>query len=102
MFSANLGFMFEAASIFEKYQMAFQAGFKSVEHPFPVKGVDHSSLLKLKESIGLNLILVNIELDDDAKFGCAALPGKQEAFRNHLTNTINFARAFSCKKWVIN
>lgn len=101
-FSANLGFLFtEASSIVEQYQLAKAAGFKAVEHPFP-SGVDHQQLLKVKEENGLNVVLVNIELDNDAKFGCASIPGKQEAFRDHLKNTINFAKAFNCKKWVNN
>lgn len=98
-FSANLGFLFsEASSIIEQYQLAKAAGFKAIEHPFPIKNVDHSELLKVKEENGLDLALVNIELDEDAKFGCASLPGKEENFKNHLKNTINFAKAFNCKK----
>lgn len=98
-FSANLGFLFtEASSILEQYQLAKASGFKAVEHPFPHCGVDQSQLLKIKEETGLNVALVNIELDDEEKFGCASIPGKQESFREHLKNTINFAKAFNCKK----
>lgn len=99
-FSANLGFLFTegGASIIEQYQLAKASGFKAVEHPFPKSSVDQSQLLKIKEETGLSVALVNIELDDDEKFGCASIPGKQESFREHLKNTINFAKAFDCKK----
>jgi hydroxypyruvate isomerase len=98
-FSANLGFLFtEGSSLIEQYQLAKVHGFKAVEHPFPLATLDKNQLLKAKEENDLNLVLVNIELDDDARFGCAALPGKQEDFRQHLRSTIDFARAFKCKK----
>lgn len=98
-FSANLGFLFsEASSIIEQYQLAKTVGFRAVEHPFPADTIDKNELLRVKKETGLNVALVNIELGSDAKFGCASLPGKQEAFREHLRNTINFAKAFDCKK----
>lgn len=98
-FSANLGFLYtEASSIIEQYQLAKASGFKAVEHPFPPRSVDQSQLLKIKEETGLKVALVNIELDDEDKFGCASIPGKQESFREHLKNTINFAKAFNCNK----
>lgn len=98
-FSANLGFLFtEGASIIEQYQIAKANGFRAVEHPFPAETVDKNLLLKVKKETELDVALINIEVDDDARFGCAALPGKQESFKQHLKNTIDFARAFSCKK----
>lgn len=98
-FSANLGFLFtEASSILEQYQLAKNAGFKAIEHPFPLANVDHSALLEVKKSCNLNLALVNIELHPEAKFGCASIPDKKEIFKQNLQNTIKFAKAFECKK----
>lgn len=99
MFSANLGFLFtEGSSLIEQYKLAQANGFKAIEHPFPLKSVDRNELLRVKEENALNLVLVNIEIDDDARFGCAALPGKEEDFKMHLKNTINFAKTFNCQK----
>jgi hydroxypyruvate isomerase len=100
-FSANLGFLFtEGSSLIDQYQLASSNGFKIVEHPFPSSSLDKNQLLKVKEENGIELILVNMEVDDDARFGCAALPGKEESFKFHLKNTIDFAKAFKCKKFV--
>lgn len=98
-FSANLGFLFtEGYSLIEQYKLAQSNGFKAVEHPFPLKSVDRNQLLTVKNDNALNLVLVNIEVDDDARFGCAALVGREEEFKEHLKNTINFAKDFNCKK----
>lgn len=98
-FSANLGFLFlEGTSIIEQYKLAAKFGFKAVEHPFPVAGVDHQELLRVKNDLNLNLALVNIELDADAKFGCASIPSMKEKFREHFHATMEFAKLFNCRK----
>lgn len=98
-FSANLGFLFsEGATILEQYQLAAQCGFKAVEHPFPSKGVDQEKLLEVKNEFGLELALVNIDTDSEAKFGCASFPDQQDAFKRNFHNTLDFAKKFNCKK----
>lgn len=98
-FSANLGFLFtEGPTVLEQYQLARQAGFKAVEHPFPTVGVNHQELLKVKTHLDLNLVLVNISTDPEAKFGCASIPGQEEAFKRNLQSTVDFAKLFDCKK----
>lgn len=96
-FSANLGFLFKESSILQQYRDARNAGFSAVEHPFPESQINHDELLAVKLENNLELTLVNIELDD-AKFGCASLPDKIEAFRQRLDNTVKFAKKFDCKK----
>lgn len=98
-FSANLGFLFtEGATVLEQYELARTAGFRAVEHPFPAESVDHKKLLQLKTQSELDLALVNICTDPDARFGCASIPGHQEAFKRNLHKSINFAKLFDCKK----
>lgn len=98
-FSANLGFLFtEGVTVLEQYQLAKQCGFKAVEHPFPAKNVDHQKLLEVKNALHLEVALVNIETDEEAKFGCASFPQQQEAFKKHLSNSIDFAKLFNCNK----
>lgn len=100
-FSANLGFLFteSVGSVIDQYHLAKAAGFKAIEHPFPAKNVDHKELLKAKGD--MKLVLVNIDTDSDAKFGCASFPGHQEAFRRNFHNTLKFAKDFECKKLVL-
>lgn len=98
-FSANLGFLFtEESSVVEQYQLAKSCGFRAVEHPFPARGIDHQKLLQVKNELGLELVLVNIETDPEAKFGCASLPQQQEAFKRNFHSTLEFAKLFGCKK----
>jgi hydroxypyruvate isomerase len=98
-FSANLGFLFlEGSSIIEQYKLAAKYGFKAVEHPFPLSGVDHHELLKVKNDLNLDLALVNIELDADAKFGCASIPNMMDKFKEHFHATLEFAKLFNCPK----
>jgi len=98
-FSANLGFLFtECTSIIEQYQLARQWGFKAIEHPFPAKQIDHQKLLEVKNQLNLELALVNIDTDPEAKFGCASFPQQQEAFKKNFHSTLDFAKMFNCKK----
>lgn len=98
-FSANLGFLFsECSSIIEQYQLARQWGFKAIEHPFPAKQTDQQKLLEVKNQLDLQLTLVNIDTDPDAKFGCASFPHQQEAFKKNFLSTVEFAKQFNCKK----
>lgn len=98
-FSANLGFLFtEGATILDQYKLASLAGFKAVEHPFPAAQIDLQELLKVKTESKVDVSLVNICTDPDARFGCASFPGQQEAFRRNFHNTITFAKLFDCKK----
>lgn len=102
-FSANLGFLFleEASNIIEQFHLAKKAGFRAVEHPFPAHGTDIQHLLKVKEELQLvykssdhishgkndenlkntfiilstqEVALVNIQVSNESKFGCASLP----------------------------
>lgn len=98
-FSANLGFLFlEGSSIIEQFQLAAKSGFRYVEFPFPAKTVDKNKLLEVKNELGLEVALVNIETDPEAKFGCASLPAHQEAFKKNFHSTVDFAKLFNCKK----
>lgn len=98
-FSANLGFLFlEGSSIIEQYQLAAKCGFRAVEHPFPPKDVDKTKLLEVKNALGIEVALVNIETDPEHKFGCASIPKQQESFKRNFKSSVEFAKLFDCKK----
>jgi hydroxypyruvate isomerase len=69
-----------------------------VEHPFPAQNVDKNKLLEVKSQPRLEIALVNIETDPDAKFGCASFPTHREAFKKNFHSTVDFAKLFYCKK----
>lgn len=98
-FSANLGFLFlEGPSLIEQYRLAARSGFKAVEHPFPPKNVNFEKLLAVKKQLGLELALVNIDTDPEARFGCASFPKQLEAFKTNFLASVEFAKLFECKK----
>lgn len=97
--SANLGFLFlEGSTIIEQFQLAAKSGFRSVEFPFPAKSVNQNKLLEVKNELGLEVVLVNIDTDPEAKFGCASFPSHREAFKKNFHSTVDFAKLFNCKK----
>lgn len=63
-FSANLGFLFceNNVNLIEKFKLAARGGFKAVESPFPGKDVSHEELLKVKNDLKLDVVLVNIDI----------------------------------------
>lgn len=99
MFCANLSFMYqEVSSVLERYSLAKQSGFRAVECAFlyshPVEDV-----VQAKKSSGLQQVLINVNPGDlsQGELGFAALPHKQEEFKNSLQQAITYCKALDCK-----
>jgi len=95
-FCANLSFMFtECDNLLERYKLAETAGFKNVECAFPY---DHSieAVVEAKKNANVNHILLNVYPGDC--LGFAALPGRQEEFKESLDKAIQYAKALECNK----
>lgn len=59
-FSANLAFMFkEKPGMVDRYALAKEAGFKTVETGFPL-GYTVEQVTEAKESAGINQVLINL------------------------------------------
>lgn len=98
-FCANLSFMFqECTLILDRYGLAKQCGFKGVEcaflYSYPVEQV-----VQAKKESGLEQILINVNPGDLEKgeLGFAAIPGKEDVFRDSLQQAIDYCKALECK-----
>ncbi|XP_012280286.1 putative hydroxypyruvate isomerase [Orussus abietinus] len=99
-FACNLSFMFtESPSLTGRYQLAQQAGFKTVESGFPF-GFTLQQVVEAKQNAGVDQVLINVYTGDVTKgeLGFAAIPGKEEEFRKSIEVTIEYAKALNCKK----
>lgn len=98
-FCANLSFMFqETASLLERYMLAKKAGFRAVECAFPYTHT-LQEIVDAKSKAGVDQVLINVYVGDVSKgeFGFAAIPGKEEAFRDSISLSVNYAKALKCK-----
>lgn len=98
-FCANLSFMFqETASLIERYILARKAGFRAVECAFPYTHT-LQEIVDAKTKAGVDQVLINIYVGDISKgeFGFAAIPGKEEAFLDSISLSVNYAKALQCK-----
>nr|CAD7427065.1 unnamed protein product [Timema monikensis] len=96
---ANLSFMFqETSSLLERYHLAKECGFKGVECAFPYQH-KIEEVVEAKKSANVEQVLINVFPGDVTKgeLGFAALPGKQEQFKDSFNLALNYAKALDCK-----
>jgi hydroxypyruvate isomerase len=94
-FAANLSMMFqEIPNFLDRFDAAARAGFKGVEFLFPY---DHppQAIAERLERNRLTLALFNTVPGDWAggERGLAALPGREQQFRDGVDTAIEYARA---------
>lgn len=96
-FAANLTTMFTERPFLERFAAARQAGFSEVEFLFPYDWPVESVLRALRDN-GLNPVLFNLPAGDwDAgERGLAALPGREQAFRDSVELAAGWARSLGC------
>ena len=96
-FAANLSFMFQEIGFLERFDAAARAGFKAVEFLFPY---DHPPevIAEHLERNRLTLALFNTVAGDWAggERGLAALPGREQEFRDGVDQAIRYTRATKC------
>ncbi|WP_413282451.1 2-oxo-tetronate isomerase [Vibrio sp. MA40-2] len=98
-FAANLTMLFTELPFMERFEAAKNAGFQAVEFLFPYDFEPDLIAGKLHE-LGLEQALFNMPPGDwDAgERGLAALPGREEEFRNSVDTALCYAEALKCKK----
>ena len=96
-FAANLSMMFQDIGFLDRFEAASRAGFKGVEFLFPY---DHppEAIVERLERHRLSLSLFNTVPGDWAggERGLAALPGREQEFRDGVDKAILYARATRC------
>ncbi|XP_077293909.1 hydroxypyruvate isomerase-like protein Gip [Arctopsyche grandis] len=96
-FCANLSFMFTEMPFTERYSLAKDAGFKTVETGFPF-GCTIEQVTEAKQQSNVEQILVNLYTGDTSKgeLGVTCQPGQEEEFRASLRTTIDYAKSLKC------
>jgi len=96
-FAANLSFMFQDIGFLERFDAAARAGFKAVEFLFPYDHPPETIAERLQRN-GLSLALFNTVAGDweGGERGLAALPGREQEFRDGVDLAIRYATAAKC------
>src|ERR1041385_2771903 len=96
-FAANLSMMFQDIGFLDRFDAAARAGFKGVEFLFPY---DHPPevIAEHLERNRLSLALFNTVPGDWAggERGLAALPGREQEFRDGVDQAITYAMVTKC------
>jgi hydroxypyruvate isomerase len=98
-FAANISTMFVEFEYLERYAAAAKAGFKMIECQFPYAFAPniHQELL---EAYQLELLLLNTPPGDfdDGERGMAALPGRENEFKESMLQALEYASVLNCNK----
>jgi hydroxypyruvate isomerase len=97
-FAANLSMMFTEVPFLERFSRAAEAGFEAVEFLFPYEHEPEAIAAELKKH-NLTQALFNMPPGDWAQGerGMAAIPGREQEFRDNVAIAIRYARALNCK-----
>src|SRR5919108_640279 len=97
-FSANLGFLFQEVSFFDRFEAAARAGFRGVEHGSPYEAPPEDIAARL-QAYGLEQVLCNLPPGDPARGerGVAALPWREKGFAECVERALTYARVLSCR-----
>ncbi|WP_406734360.1 hydroxypyruvate isomerase family protein [Vibrio scophthalmi] len=98
-FAANLTMLFNEVDFLERFEQAHQCGFKAVEYLFPY-AYEPKVLADKLSQYGFEQALFNMPPGDwDAgERGFAAIPGREEEFKQSVETALLYAQALNCKK----
>lgn len=100
-FAANLSMMFvaETPHILERYELARAAGFKAVECAF-LYGECQADAVAAKRKSGLRQVLINSFPGNltAGELGLAAVPHREDEFRQTLETSIDYCKVLDCDK----
>lgn len=89
-FAANLTTMFAELPFQDRFKAARECGFEAVEILAPYS-FEIPELEKLLRENHLELLLINISPGTSGETGLAALPGKEQAFKETFDEALNYA-----------
>lgn len=98
-FAANLTMLFTEVPFIDRFSEAQKAGFKTVEYLFPY-AFKSQELAKQLEQNNLQQALFNMPPGnwDEGERGFAAIPGREQEFKESVETAIHYALALNCKK----
>lgn len=96
-FAANLSMMFTELDFLDRFQAAANCGFRGVEFLFPYEW-PVGELAKRLLGNGLNQVLFNMPPGDwqAGERGLAAVPGREQAFRDGFERALEYADTLRC------
>ncbi|HVZ27647.1 MAG TPA: 2-oxo-tetronate isomerase, partial [Rhizomicrobium sp.] len=96
--AANLSMMFQDLPFIERFDAAAAAGFSGVEYLFPYEAPAEAIAEKLKAN-GLTQVIFNSPAGNWAggERGLAAVPGREQEFRDGVALALKYADATGCK-----
>lgn len=98
-FAANLSTMFGDAPFLDRFARAAKAGFKAVEFQFPYAFDVNDIRVRLSDA-DLQLVLFNTPAGDwdQGDRGLAALPGRENEFRDGVARALDAALDLGCRR----
>lgn len=98
-FAANLTMLFTDVAFLERFERAHRAGFKAIEFLFPYAYEARHLADKLAQ-FGFEQALFNMPPGDwgAGEKGLAALPGREQEFKQSVNTALMYAKALNCKK----
>jgi hydroxypyruvate isomerase len=95
--AANLSTMFTQLPLAARYAAAAAAGFAAVECQFPYE-VPAEELRASLDQLGLQQVLLNTSPGQSGERGLAALPGRQQQFREAMEQALHYAQVLRCPR----
>ncbi len=98
-FAANLTMLFTEVPFLERFEKAYLAGFKAVEYLFPY-AFEAKELAEKMQAFGFEQALFNMPPGDwnAGERGFAAIPGREDEFKDSVDTALMYAKALGCKK----
>jgi len=98
-FAANLTMLFNELPFLDRFEAAYEAGFKGVEYLFPY-AFEKEALAERLQQYGLTQVLHNLPAGDwdKGERGIAVLPGREAEFREGVARAIDYAKALNCRQ----
>jgi 2-dehydrotetronate isomerase len=98
-FAANLTMMYQEHSFLDRFAAAARDGFSYVEYLFPYEH-PANTLASLLRQHGLRQVLFNAPPGDwkAGERGVAALPGREDEFRDGFLRALEYAHALGCPR----
>ena len=98
-FAANLTMLFNEVDFLDRFEKAHQCGFKAIEYLFPYAYEPQVLADKLAQ-YSFEQALFNMPPGDwnVGERGFAAIPGREEEFKQSVDTALLYAQALNCKK----
>ena len=98
-FAANLTYLFNEYTLFDRFKASADAGFAAVEYQFPYNNKPELYQKQLQK-YNLEFVLINAPAGNfsEGDRGLAGLPGREEEYKIGIKKAITYAKDLSCPR----